>query len=145
MVMMVNAALSCTYGHDVSGCRRASCGSRPIWQVRHVLMFDFPKDAATYIHRAGRTARSGSAGLVTALVTPYDRRLAERIRHGEATPRTILQTASGRRGEKVAEKVAVTETAGEVAEQKAPREERRRDGAASRRGAGAPLETQDLQ
>jgi len=76
-------------------------------------MFDFPKDAATYIHRAGRTARSGSAGLVTALVTPYDRRLAERIRHGEATPRTILQIASGRRGEKVAEEVAEgTETTG---------------------------------
>ena len=113
MVMMVNAALSCTYGHDVSGCRRASCGSRPIWQVRHVLMFDFPKDASTYIHRAGRTARSGSVGLVTALVTPYDRRLAERIRHGEATPRTILQIVSGRRGEKVAEEVAeVTETTG---------------------------------
>ena len=36
--------------------------------VNHVIMYDMPRDFTTYIHRAGRTARAGKPGLVTAMV-----------------------------------------------------------------------------
>ncbi|KAJ1718784.1 hypothetical protein LPJ53_006314 [Coemansia erecta] len=48
--------------------------------VRHVVLFDFPTTAADYLHRAGRTARAGKRGKVTALVGKNDRRLADQIR-----------------------------------------------------------------
>ncbi|KAJ2158989.1 hypothetical protein GGF46_003357 [Coemansia sp. RSA 552] len=48
--------------------------------VSHVVLFDFPTTAIDYLHRAGRTARAGAKGKVTALVGKKDRRLAEQIR-----------------------------------------------------------------
>ncbi|KAJ1727148.1 hypothetical protein LPJ61_004730 [Coemansia biformis] len=48
--------------------------------VTHVVLFDFPTTAIDYLHRAGRTARAGGRGKVTALVGKRDRRLAEQIR-----------------------------------------------------------------
>ncbi|KAJ1988493.1 hypothetical protein GGI25_005297 [Coemansia spiralis] len=48
--------------------------------VTHVVLFDFPTTAIDYLHRAGRTARAGGKGKVTALVGKKDRRLAEQIR-----------------------------------------------------------------
>ena len=47
--------------------------------VSHVIMFDFPLKPIYYLHRAGRTARMGSDGLVTALVAKRDRVLATAI------------------------------------------------------------------
>jgi superfamily II DNA/RNA helicase len=38
--------------------------------LTHVVQFDFPKDAASYTHRAGRTGRMGRAGTVISIVTP---------------------------------------------------------------------------
>eukprot|EP00947_MAST-08B_sp_MAST-8B-sp1_P001428 g1428.t1 len=37
-------------------------------RVRHVVMYDLPTDAATYVHCVGRTARRGEPGLATSLV-----------------------------------------------------------------------------
>ncbi|KAJ2779695.1 hypothetical protein H4R18_003871 [Coemansia javaensis] len=48
--------------------------------VTHVVLFDFPTTAIDYLHRAGRTARAGARGKVTALVGRRDRRLADQIR-----------------------------------------------------------------
>ncbi|KAJ2726518.1 hypothetical protein GGI07_000460 [Coemansia sp. Benny D115] len=48
--------------------------------VNHVILFDFPTTAIDYLHRSGRTARNGSRGKVTALVSKKDRRLADQIR-----------------------------------------------------------------
>ncbi|KAJ1917632.1 hypothetical protein H4219_003094 [Mycoemilia scoparia] len=48
--------------------------------VSHVILYDFPTTAIDYLHRCGRTARAGSKGKVTALVTKRDRRLATMIR-----------------------------------------------------------------
>ncbi|OEU23028.1 P-loop containing nucleoside triphosphate hydrolase protein [Fragilariopsis cylindrus CCMP1102] len=36
--------------------------------VRHVILFDTPKDVSAFVHRAGRTARAGEDGTVTCLV-----------------------------------------------------------------------------
>ena len=47
--------------------------------VNHVVMYDFPHTLADYIHRAGRTARAGRLGRVTALFTKRDLPLARKI------------------------------------------------------------------
>ena len=36
--------------------------------LRHVILYDVPKDIAGYVHAAGRTARRGRQGVVTCLV-----------------------------------------------------------------------------
>ncbi|RNF03573.1 putative ATP-dependent RNA helicase [Trypanosoma rangeli] len=50
-----------------------------------VLHYDLPKQAPTYLHRVGRTARAGREGLSVAFVTEYDvdlvRRLEKKIKY----------------------------------------------------------------
>ncbi len=41
--------------------------------VTHVINFDLPEDAESYIHRVGRTARMGREGEAISLVTPEER------------------------------------------------------------------------
>ena len=47
--------------------------------VSAVLQVDPPKDHKDYLHRAGRTARAGSEGVVVTLALPHQRRLMKRI------------------------------------------------------------------
>lgn len=47
--------------------------------VGAVIHYDVPKDAATYVHRVGRTARAGRSGVSLAFVTEYDVALVQRI------------------------------------------------------------------
>lgn len=42
-------------------------------RVSHVINFDLPEDAESYIHRIGRTARMGREGEAISLVTPQER------------------------------------------------------------------------
>jgi superfamily II DNA/RNA helicase len=63
--------------------------------VNHVIMYDLPRDANAFIHRAGRTARRGQPGLVSVLVKPHEVKLYQQLRAGEATG-TLLQRTSGR-------------------------------------------------
>ncbi|MCU0536550.1 MAG: DEAD/DEAH box helicase, partial [Hydrococcus sp. Prado102] len=42
--------------------------------LSHVINFDLPDNAETYIHRIGRTGRAGKTGTAIALVEPIDRR-----------------------------------------------------------------------
>ena len=44
--------------------------------VAGVVHFDPPEDAATYVHRSGRTARAGATGVVLSLVDPAARKEA---------------------------------------------------------------------
>lgn len=44
-----------------------------------VMHYDVPKQAATYVHRVGRTARAGREGLSVAFVTEHDVQLVQRI------------------------------------------------------------------
>jgi ATP-dependent RNA helicase RhlE len=41
--------------------------------VSHVVNYDLPDDAESYIHRIGRTARMGREGEAISLVTPQER------------------------------------------------------------------------
>ncbi|KAG6975907.1 hypothetical protein JG688_00001903 [Phytophthora aleatoria] len=59
--------------------------------VRHVVMFDFPKSAVDYVHRAGRTGRAGEQGLVTSLVTKHDLALAMSIENSKRSNSTIKE------------------------------------------------------
>ncbi|GAB7345711.1 hypothetical protein MBLNU457_3987t1 [Dothideomycetes sp. NU457] len=44
-----------------------------------VLNFDLPPDSKTYVHRVGRTARAGKAGVAISVVTQYDVEVYQRI------------------------------------------------------------------
>ena len=64
--------------------------------VRHVVMYDLPRDATGFIHRAGRTARVGAAGRVSCLVQEHEIDLYRQLYEGEALPGTALGLSSGR-------------------------------------------------
>ncbi|MBK8256644.1 MAG: DEAD/DEAH box helicase [Polyangiaceae bacterium] len=43
-----------------------------ISHLTHVINFDFPQDAESYVHRTGRTGRAGRTGTAISLVMPQD-------------------------------------------------------------------------
>ncbi|HHH28971.1 MAG TPA: DEAD/DEAH box helicase, partial [Polyangiaceae bacterium] len=43
-----------------------------ISHLTHVINYDFPQDAESYVHRTGRTGRAGNTGTAISLVTPQD-------------------------------------------------------------------------
>jgi ATP-dependent RNA helicase DeaD len=47
--------------------------------LSHVINFDLPDNAETFIHRIGRTGRAGKTGKAIALVEPIDRRMLRQI------------------------------------------------------------------
>ncbi|GAA4897287.1 hypothetical protein GCM10025789_13960 [Tessaracoccus lubricantis] len=47
--------------------------------VSLVLQVDPPRDSKDYLHRAGRTARAGSEGVVATIVLPHQRKMAKRL------------------------------------------------------------------
>mmetsp|Transcript_25634 Transcript_25634/g.53694 ORF Transcript_25634/g.53694 Transcript_25634/m.53694 type:complete len:177 (+) Transcript_25634:575-1105(+) len=61
--------------------------------VAHVVQFDFPKNAADYLHRCGRTARAGKSGTVYSLVTKHDTELVRAIRGAHSAGEDIVQAA----------------------------------------------------
>jgi len=50
--------------------------------VTHVINYDLPTDAESYVHRIGRTGRAGQSGEALTLVTPGERRQLSMIEHG---------------------------------------------------------------
>jgi len=44
-----------------------------------VINYHMPSEMATYLHRAGRTARAGRKGTVVNLVTERDEKLVKRL------------------------------------------------------------------
>ena len=57
--------------------------------MSHVINYDLPDNAETYIHRIGRTGRAGKSGKAISLVQPIDRRLLSQI---ERRIRQTIQT-----------------------------------------------------
>jgi ATP-dependent RNA helicase DeaD len=47
--------------------------------LSHVINYDLPDNAETYIHRIGRTGRAGKTGTAIALAQPIDRRMLQQI------------------------------------------------------------------
>ncbi|VEP14105.1 RNA helicase CrhR [Hyella patelloides LEGE 07179] len=58
--------------------------------LSHVINYDLPDNAETYIHRIGRTGRAGKTGTAIALVQPGDRRMLKQI---ERRLRQKIETA----------------------------------------------------
>lgn len=52
--------------------------------LSHVVNYSMPFDAATYVHRIGRTGRAGSAGMAVTFVTPGERRKLGYLKSGVA-------------------------------------------------------------
>ena len=84
--------------------------------VRHVVMYDVPRDVAAYIHRAGRTARRGQPGLVSCLVRPHEAAFYRQMSgEDESRPGTPLQRSAGRIGLRVDAAAAAALAAEEAA------------------------------
>ncbi|MBR4450014.1 MAG: DEAD/DEAH box helicase, partial [Treponema sp.] len=49
--------------------------------LSHVVNYSLPFDAATYIHRIGRTGRAGTSGIAVTFVRPEERRKLEYLRN----------------------------------------------------------------
>lgn len=47
--------------------------------VSHIINYDLPLEAESYVHRIGRTGRAGATGEALTLVTPHERRLLQMI------------------------------------------------------------------
>ncbi|MCZ9347908.1 RNA helicase, partial [Streptomyces sp. TRM76130] len=56
---------------------------------------DPPADAKDYLHRGGRTARAGESGKVVTLVTPDQRRDANRVMSDAGVRPTVTHVRSG--------------------------------------------------
>jgi len=50
-----------------------------VQRISHVINYDIPREAETYIHRVGRTGRAGRSGEAIAFVSPRDNRLLHNI------------------------------------------------------------------
>jgi ATP-dependent RNA helicase DeaD len=50
-------------------------------EVSHIINYDMPFDAESYVHRIGRTGRAGRSGEAITLVTPRERRQLQAIEH----------------------------------------------------------------
>ncbi|POM72825.1 DEAD/DEAH box RNA helicase [Phytophthora palmivora] len=72
-------------------CTDLAARGLDVESVKHVIMFDFPKSAVDYVHRAGRTGRAGEQGLVTSLVTKHDLALAMNIENSKRSNSTIKE------------------------------------------------------
>jgi superfamily II DNA/RNA helicase len=101
-----------------------------------VVHVDPPRDSKDYLHRAGRTARAGQAGIVDSLVLPKQSRQAERMMRDAGVQAESLDVAplgTGGRWEKAATALAGLTAAqqvpepGEVPVFTLPTRERRRD------------------
>jgi ATP-dependent RNA helicase RhlE len=65
--------------------------------VAHVVNYDLPLEADSYVHRIGRTGRAGSTGKATTFATSRDRRLIEEIEKllGKTIPSEERSLSSG--------------------------------------------------
>lgn len=62
--------------------------------ITHVINYDIPLNAESYVHRIGRTARAGKEGVALTLVTPREFRFLESIEEyiNEKIPKAELPT-----------------------------------------------------
>ena len=113
-----------------------------------VVHIDPPRDSKDYLHRAGRTARAGQAGVVASLVLPKQRKQAQRMMHDAGVTAEELETAPvGTAGKFAPGAAALAELTGaqsvpepgEVAVFSLPSRERRGYGDRGDRG-GRPFE-----
>jgi ATP-dependent RNA helicase DeaD len=62
-------------------CTDVAARGLDVKDVTHVINFSIPRELDNYVHRIGRTARSGKSGFAISLVSPANRYLIKRIEH----------------------------------------------------------------
>ncbi|EXJ13016.1 DEAD/DEAH box helicase [Nitrincola nitratireducens] len=60
-------------------------------RITHVINFDIPYDAESYIHRIGRTGRAGRNGDAVLFVAPREQRLLQQIERTTRSPIEMLE------------------------------------------------------
>ena len=60
-------------------CTDVACRGLDVKDISHVVNYSLPRELENYVHRIGRTARSGKAGIAMSLVSPAHRALIGRI------------------------------------------------------------------
>jgi ATP-dependent RNA helicase DeaD len=66
---------------NVLVCTDVAARGLDVKDVTHVINYSLPRELDSYVHRIGRTARSGKTGFAMSLVTPSHRGLISRIEH----------------------------------------------------------------
>jgi ATP-dependent RNA helicase RhlE len=61
--------------------------------ISHVINFDLPAEPESYVHRIGRTARAGAAGIAISLCDPEERGTLRVIERLMGTPLTVIGDA----------------------------------------------------
>jgi ATP-dependent RNA helicase RhlE len=64
-------------------------------QVSHVINFDLPEEAETYVHRIGRTARAGADGVAVSFCQSDERGTLRAIEKLTGNPLNVLASATG--------------------------------------------------
>lgn len=62
-------------------CTDVASRGLDVKELTHVINYSIPRELELYVHRIGRTARSGKAGIAISLVTPATRVLVNRVEH----------------------------------------------------------------
>ncbi len=62
-------------------CTDVASRGLDVKELTHVINYSIPRETGVYVHRIGRTARGGKAGLAISLVTPATRALVNRVEH----------------------------------------------------------------
>jgi ATP-dependent RNA helicase DeaD len=62
-------------------CTDVASRGLDVKDITHVINYSIPRELDNYVHRIGRTARSGKTGFAMSLVTPSHRVLITRIEH----------------------------------------------------------------
>jgi ATP-dependent RNA helicase DeaD len=60
-------------------CTDVAARGLDVKDITHVINYSLPREIDNYVHRIGRTARSGKAGIAMSLVTPQHRYLLNKI------------------------------------------------------------------
>ncbi len=69
-------------------CTDVASRGLDVKELSHVINYSIPRELDAYVHRIGRTARSGKAGKAISLVSPANRPLINRIEHMTKTRMT---------------------------------------------------------
>jgi len=62
-------------------CTDVASRGLDVKELTHVINYSIPREMDVYVHRIGRTARSGKAGLAISLVSPTNRHMISRIEY----------------------------------------------------------------
>jgi ATP-dependent RNA helicase DeaD len=62
-------------------CTDVASRGLDVKELTHVINYSLPRETEVYVHRIGRTARSGKTGVAISLVSPTHRYLINRIEH----------------------------------------------------------------